>query len=193
MKSSSTDAPPSATRTPNRSVLLPVCVSFVLGVAAAAIWFHLTAPPNSGNPNASANSHSASGQPAAPGANGPSPSQPLAGIVPSPSPAVIAEVKRTVPDYASMTPAQGAEILRQAALKKFASATKDMETQAAQAETELSKAQNGNSATDQQAAMQHLRQVQADQTAKFQQIAAQLQLQLTALQELKAAATNAAK
>jgi hypothetical protein len=55
-----------------------------------------------------------------------------------------------------------------------------------QAEAELSLAQ-GKSPPDQQAAMKHLQQVQAEQSQKLQQIGGQLQTQIAALKQLKAA------
>ena len=82
-------------------------------------------------------------------------------------------------------------MLRQAALKEFASTATEMQNQIAKAEAELNDAKNGKSAAEQQSAIQHLRQVQAEQTARIQQIAANLQLQLAALQQLKAATNSA--
>jgi hypothetical protein len=167
-------------------VLLAV-VSFLVGVGAATLWFQVAAKRNAANPAFQAN-----GQPAAPSGNAAAPAPPVVETPRSASPATMAEVKQALPNYASLTVEQGTEILRQAALKEFASAAKEMEIQVAKAEAGLSAAENSKSAADQQAAMQHLRQIQAEQTAKLQQIAAHLQLQIAALKQLNAA-TNGAR
>ena len=104
----------------------------------------------------------------------------------------MAKVKRTLPNFESLTVDQGAEILRRAALKELASTATEMQNQIAKAELELNNAKNGKSAAEQQSAIQHLRQIETEQAAKIQQIAANLQLELAALEQLKAV-TNSAK
>ncbi len=100
------------------------------------------------------------------------------------APAAIEDVKRALPNYASLSVDQGTEILRQAALKKYAAAAQELQSQVAQAQAELSQAES-KSPADQQAAMKHLQQVQAEQSQKLQQIGGQLQTQITALKQLK--------
>ena len=102
------------------------------------------------------------------------------------SPAAIEDVKRVLPNYASLSVDQGTEILRQAALKKYAAAAQELQSQVARAQAELSQAE-GISPADQQAAMKHLQQVQAEQSQKLQQIGGELQTQITALKQLKSA------
>lgn len=179
---SSTPTPQSRERASVRIVLLAL-ISFGLGVGATAFWFHLAANRNEEN-----SGFQTAGQPTAGQSSAPAP---IVATTQSASPATVAGVKQALPNYTSLTLDQGAEMLRQAALKEFASATKEMQTQIATAEAELSKAKQGDSAADVQSATQHLRQVQAEQTAKIQQIAANLQLQLAALQQLKAATNSA--
>jgi hypothetical protein len=169
-----------------RMVLLAV-ISFLLGVAATAVWFQHGPKRNTENPVIQE-----SGQPATPAANATTLAQPFVQARRSATPETLAKVKQTLPNYASLTVDQGAEVLRQAALKEFASAATEMQSQIAKAEAELSEARNDNSAAGLQSATQHLRQVQAEQTAKIQQIAANLQLELAGLQQLKAA-TNSAR
>lgn len=94
------------------------------------------------------------------------------------------DVKRALPNYASLTVEQGTEILREAALKEYAAAVQELQNQVGQAQAELSQAQS-KSPADQQAAMKHLQQVQAEQSQKLQQIAGQLQTQIAALKQLK--------
>ena len=100
------------------------------------------------------------------------------------APAAIEDVKRALPNYASLSVDQGTEILRQAALKKYAAAAQELQSQVAQAQAELSQAES-KSPADQQAAIKHLQQVQAEQSQKLQQIGGQLQTQITALKQLK--------
>ena len=102
------------------------------------------------------------------------------------APAAIEDVKRALPNYASLSVDQGTEILRQAALKEYAAAAQELQSQVAQAQAELSQAQSISPA-DQQAAMKHLQQVQAEQNQKLQQIGGQLQTQIAALKQLKSA------
>lgn len=99
----------------------------------------------------------------------------------------IAEVKQAIPNFASVSLADGEQILREAALKKFTAAAKDMDIQVKQAQEQLVQAENGQSAAVQQAARKHLQQTQAEQTEKLQQIAAHLQAQIAALKQLKGA------
>ena len=98
--------------------------------------------------------------------------------------AAVEDVKRALPNYASLSVDQGTEILREAALKKYAAAAQELQSQVTEAQEELKQAQS-QSPADQQAAMTHLQQVQAEQSQKLQQIAGQLQTQIAALKQLK--------
>lgn len=102
-------------------------------------------------------------------------------------PAATEEVKRTIPNLASVSVEDGTRILREAALKDFKAAANEMEIQVKEAQQRLNQARDGGSDAEQQAAMKHLRQVQADQAKKLQQIAASSQAQIEALQQLKRA------
>ena len=97
------------------------------------------------------------------------------------------EVKALIPDLGAVSVQDATRILREAALKDFTAAAKEMETQVKEAEQRLTQAQNGGSAADQQAARQHLQQVQAEQTKKLKQIALRSKAQIETLQQLKAA------
>jgi len=100
----------------------------------------------------------------------------------------VQEVRTLIPDLAAVSVEEGTRILREAALKDFKAAAKEMEAQVKEAEQRLTQAQNGGSDADQQAAMKHLQQVQAEQTEKLKQIAARSKAQIDTLQQLKAAA-----
>ena len=99
--------------------------------------------------------------------------------------ATIEAVKRAVPNYASVSLADGTQVLRAAALKQFAVVAKEMDVRVRQAEERLSEAENGQIAAEQQAALTNLRQTQAEQTGKLQEITSQLQAQIAALKQLK--------
>jgi hypothetical protein len=95
------------------------------------------------------------------------------------------EVKRSIPNMASVSLDEGKQLLRAAALKDFKDAAAQMEIQVKEAQRQLTAAQNGKSEAEQQAAMKNLQQVQAEQSEKLKQIAARLQSQLAALEQLK--------
>jgi len=103
-------------------------------------------------------------------------------------PTVIEEVKRTIPNFASVSVEEGTRMLRAAALKDFKAATAAMEMQVKEAEQRFGQAQNGGSETEQQAALKHLQQVQSEQTEKLKQIAARSSAQIEVLRQLKEAA-----
>ena len=98
----------------------------------------------------------------------------------------VQEVRALIPNVSAVSVEEGTRILREAALKDFTAAAKDMEAQVQDAQQRLVQAQRGGSAADQQAAMKHLQQVQAEQTEKIKQIAARSRAQIDALQQLKA-------
>ncbi len=101
---------------------------------------------------------------------------------------IVQEVKALIPDLGAVSLEEGTRILREAALKDLAAAAQEMEAQIKDAQQRLIQAQNGGSDADQQAAMNHLQQVQAEQGEKFKRIAARSRVQIEALNQLKASA-----
>ncbi len=100
-------------------------------------------------------------------------------------PAIKEQVRRTIPNIDSVSLEDGTRLLRENALKEFQTAAQDFQKQIEQAEQQLKQAQANGSAADQQAAMQHLQQIQAQQSEKLKEIAARSQAQIHALQQLK--------
>ena len=100
----------------------------------------------------------------------------------------IEEVKALIPNLSTVSAVAGKQILQDAAYKDFTAAAKEMQVQIKEAEQRMTQAQNGGSEAEQQAALKHLQQVQAEQAEKLQQIAARSKAQLDAFQQLKAAA-----
>ena len=103
--------------------------------------------------------------------------------------ATIEEVKRAVPDLASVSVEEGTRILREAALKDFAAAANEMELRQKEAQQRVTGAQ-GKSEAEQQTARKNLQQVQLEQAEKLKQVAARLQARIIALQQLKNSQIN---
>ena len=99
---------------------------------------------------------------------------------------VIEEVKRALPNFASVSVKEGSEQLRESALKEFTAAVKEMQGQLNDAQQRLAQAQNGGSETEQQDAMKNLQQLQAAQTEKLKQITARSRAQIDAFEKMKA-------
>jgi hypothetical protein len=95
------------------------------------------------------------------------------------------EVKRALPNFASVSMEQGTRILRGAALEDFKATVAAMEIHIAEAERSLSQAQSAGSEAEQRAATKKLQQVQSEQTEKLKQIAARSAAQVEALRQLK--------
>ena len=166
-------------------IVILALVSFFLGVAVTAFWFHLSARPDAENLSSPMNGKPNDEPSAMPVVNA---NPPKRQFVSSPLPvdsAAIEEVKQAIPNFASVSLADGTQILREAALKQFAAAAKERDIQFKKAQEQLVQAENGQSVAEQQAAMKHLQQTQTEQTEKLQQIAGQLQIQIAALQQLK--------
>jgi hypothetical protein len=99
----------------------------------------------------------------------------------------VREVRALIPDVSAVSVEEGMRMLREAAVKDFKAAAKEMETQVKEAEQRLTKAQTSGSEADQQAAIKHLQQVQAEQTEELKRIAARSKTQVDTFQQLKAA------
>ncbi len=161
-------------------IVLLVLVSFFLGVAATAFWFHRCGSTFSTNPSSGLTDEPSVGQPA------PSSQLPPPVAIPQPlDPVIVAEVKQSVPNYQSISLAEGANILRTAALKDFATAVKEMDNQVAAAQQKLQDAQGGQSVDEQQSALKLLQDTQAAQAEKLKAVTARLQAQIAALKSLK--------
>ena len=165
-------------------IIMLALVSFLLGVAATAFWFHFAASRPAENSSSQTNDQPATEQPV----NATAPVQPFVASHPPVDAATIAAVKQAVPDYTSLSLEDGTQILRAAALKQFAAAAKEMDAQVKQAQEQLVQAESNQAAAGQPAALKHLQQTQVEQTEKLQQIAAQLQAQIAALKQLKGVA-----
>jgi hypothetical protein len=114
--------------------------------------------------------------------NGPAPRP---ANTPPANPAATEDVKRALPNFASVSMEEGTRILRVAALQDFKATVAAMEIQVVEAQQSLSRTQNGGSEVEQQAALKHLQEVQSGHTEKLKQIAARSAAQIEALRQLK--------
>lgn len=118
---------------------------------------------------------------------------PVAAKVVPLTPAITNEILKLIPDIKATSPEDANRIFRQDFLDQCAKAGVEMEAQINAAAQEVVKAQTSGSPADLEAARKKLSQVQFDQTEKLKEVAAHLQLQLDAFQQMKAAATNSPK
>jgi len=109
------------------------------------------------------------------------------------TPAITNEILKLIPDINAASPEDANRIFHQDFVNQCAKAGAEMEAQINAAAQEVVKAQNSGSPADLEAARKKLSQVQFDQTEKLKEVAAHLQLQLDAFQQMKAAATNSTK
>jgi len=101
------------------------------------------------------------------------------------NPAITEEVRRTIPDLAAVSVERGKELLREAALQEFKAAAAELQAEVQKAQQRLGLAQQNQSEAEQQAARNHLQQVQAEQTERLKNISARLQDRIDAFERLK--------
>jgi hypothetical protein len=103
-------------------------------------------------------------------------------------PVIVAEVKRRIPNFASMSLEEGAQVLRQAALKDLQTALSQMDGQLKEAEQRVARMDETKSETEKQAALQELQRLQAEQAAKLREFTTRSSAQIEALRQLKESA-----
>ncbi len=94
------------------------------------------------------------------------------------------QVKRSLPELASVSFAEGTQKLREDGLNELKVAVTEGEQKIKELEQRL--AQNGGSESEQQATAKELQEIKRAQAQKFKQLAAQVQAQVAALERLKA-------
>jgi hypothetical protein len=109
------------------------------------------------------------------------------------TPAMTNELLRLIPDIHATSLEDADRIFRQDFVDQCTKAGAEMEAQINTAAREAARAQTGGSAAELETARKHLLQVQLEQADKLKEIAAHLQLQMAAFQQMKAASTNAPK
>lgn len=108
------------------------------------------------------------------------------------NPAISEELLRTIPDLESRSFDDAAKLLREGALAEFKAAVQEMQSKVQETQNELA-AQSNAPDVDQQAAVKHLQQVQAEQSKKLSEITARLQARLQVLERLKGVNRSNAK
>jgi hypothetical protein len=109
------------------------------------------------------------------------------------TPAITNEILKLIPDINTTSPEDADRIFHNDFVNQCAKAGAEMEAQINAAAQKVVSAQNSGSPAELEAARKHLSQVQLEQTEKLKEVAAHLQLQLDAFQQMKTAVTNAPK
>src|SRR6266567_1289808 len=102
-----------------------------------------------------------------------------------PDAAVVAEVRRLIPELGSVSLEEGKQILRDAALEEIKEATDERQRRVKEAQHRITQAQNSSSTAEQQAALKQLQQVQAEQTETLKELAARAEARIQALEQIK--------
>lgn len=101
-------------------------------------------------------------------------------------PAAEEEVKKALPNLASVSVEDGTRVLRQAAMNDLAAAAKEMDARIKEAQQRYLDAEKAQSAGELETVRQQILQLQKEQTERLKQIIARSQAQVEALQRLKA-------
>lgn len=118
----------------------------------------------------------------------PAASAPAAAVPPLADAAVIEDVKRRIPNYASVSLDEGSRILRESALKELQAALSQGVVQLKEAEQRLAQLAETKSEAERQAALQELQRLQAEQAAKLRDITTRSSAQIEALRQIKESA-----
>ena len=105
-----------------------------------------------------------------------------------PDPDIVAEVKRRVPNFVSVSLEEGSQILREAAVKDLQAALSQMEGQRKEAEQRVARMEEAKSETEKQAALKDLQRLQAEQAAKLREFTTRSSAQIEVLRQLKESA-----
>ena len=114
-------------------------------------------------------------------------------VIAKPNQETIATINRLIPDASTVSVEQADQIFHAEFLRQCGEVGSEMETEVKAAQDKVAQAQNSGSASDLETARKNLLQVQLAQGDKYKALAARLQLQLAAFQQLKAGTNNIAK
>ena len=103
-------------------------------------------------------------------------------------PAIVADVKRQIPDFASVSLEAGSQIRREAALKNLQAALNQTVGQLKEAEQRVARMEEAKSETEKQAALKDLQRLQAEQAVKLREFTTRSSAQIEALRQLKESA-----
>jgi len=100
--------------------------------------------------------------------------------------AAIVEVKKALPNLATLNVEEGTRLLRESALKEAQASAEQMKDALQAAQQRLAQTRESGSDAEQQAALKDFELAQAEQAAKLKEITLRLQAQIDALKQLKA-------
>jgi hypothetical protein len=179
-------------------VIILALVFFVLGATASALWFSFRsnskAPIQSSlaeNNIAPRNQETTTPPPAtAPTAPSAVPASHSSAppAVAQPDPIALAAIKQSIPNVNAISLEEGTRILRATALVEFLKTTDELKARQKNAEQKFIEGQNNSSTEQQRLATKQLRDLQAEQVEKLQQIAAKSRSEIQTFQQLKRAA-----
>jgi hypothetical protein len=178
-------------------IIVLAAVFFLMGAAASALWFSFR--PKAKVPNQAALSGNNNSNLPLPAAAAVAPLEPGHATVtpgkglPSPAagqpdPSALAAIQRSIPNVNSISLEEGTKILRATALAEFLKTTDELKERQKKAEAIFAAGQNKGSSGQQRLAAKQLRDLQAEQVEKLQQIAANARAEIETLQQLKRAA-----
>jgi hypothetical protein len=101
-------------------------------------------------------------------------------------PAVEEEVKRALPNLATISVEEGTQVLRKSALEELNRTAQELDARVKEAQQRFLEAEKNQSAADQETARQQIQQLQAQQTEALKQIIAKSQARIELFQRLKA-------
>lgn len=105
-----------------------------------------------------------------------------------PDPEIVAEVRRQIPNFATVPLEEGSQILRAAALRDLQAALSQIEPQLKEAEQRVARMEEANSGTGKQTALMELQRLQAAQAAKLKEFTKRSSSQIEVLRQLKESA-----
>lgn len=109
---------------------------------------------------------------------------PVAATLPA-DPAILAEVKRQIPNFVSVSLEEGSQVLREAALKDLQAALSQTEGLLKEAEQRVARMEEAKSEAGKQEALKDLQRLQAEQAAKLGEFTRKSSAQIEALRQLK--------
>jgi hypothetical protein len=103
-------------------------------------------------------------------------------------PVILAEVKRQLPNFASVSLEEGSQILRAAALKELQAALSQSEGQLKEAQQRVARMEQAKSETGTQEALKDLQRLQAELAVTLKEFATRSSAQIETLRQLKESA-----
>jgi len=169
-----------------RTVLV-AALCLALGLVLGGFWGSRRARPSAANTAVTAAQQEVETPSAGPDPRSVSP----AALAPAPAgaatvdPAILAEVKRQLPNFASVSLEEGTRRLRETAVNDFKAAMGEMQRGLEEAQQRVARASEGTAGAEREAALRELQRLQSEQAAKLREITTRSSAQIEALRQLK--------